>query len=121
MITVGKHGRNAHIGVLANALSGLPMGLAVPFQNSGKSFSGMPGQRNDLGRLSADWQRIYRATDVVYTVLSYGTPIGWQDNKGQWTVPSESYSATTSGHQSKLHYALHYNGMLPTETLPASA
>lgn len=116
MITVGKHGRYASILILANALAG----SGEPFQNGTKTFSGMLGQRNDLGRLSADWQRIYRATDVVYTVLSYGTPIGWRDNTGQWTIPDVSYSLTTGGHQSKLRGAVNYNSATYIENLPAS-
>lgn len=42
---------------------------------------------------------------IVYTVMSYNTPIGWVLDSGLVVIPPVKYSITTSGHQGML-YAL---------------
>lgn len=49
--------------------------------------------RNDL------WMN-FIAGNVTYLVYSYGTPIGWHHKDEGWIIPNESYSVTTSRHQS---------------------
>lgn len=63
----------------------------------------------DVGRLPSDWARTYSARQdvIVYTVTSYATPIAWyDDDAAAWIVPSESYSKTTTNHQSRVRTAL---------------
>jgi hypothetical protein len=40
------------------------------------------------------------AGELVYVVYSYSTPIAWYTKRGEWVVPAEKYSHTTSRHQS---------------------
>lgn len=114
MIKVGKHGQNAGIQVLANALAGRP----EAFTNSSNTFRGKYGQSLSLGSMPSVWQPVYDNAKVIYTVFSYHTPIAWLDSDGNWTVPAVTYSMTTSQHQSKLRAALTYNGTTYTEKLP---
>jgi hypothetical protein len=57
------------------------------------------------GRLPGAWREVYRrdSRDIVYTVLSYDTPIAWlrENTNGTmtWFIPSVSYSNYTSVHQ----------------------
>lgn len=47
------------------------------------------------------------ASHASYMVWSYGTPIAWLDYyTRKWVMPSEKYSITTSGHQSKIFTAI---------------
>ena len=57
------------------------------------------------GQLSSE----YRASvdNADYVVFSYVTPIAWRDRtSGEWTMPDERYSQTTSCHQGKIRTAL---------------
>lgn len=105
VVTVGKHGSNGHVSILADVLS-----VAwVAFSNSTKTFRGSAHKAYLLGHLPEEWKTIYYRTAVTYTVFSYNTVIGWRDIEGNWTVPDAHYSAITSGHQSKLIGALVFN------------
>lgn len=44
--------------------------------------------------------------NLAYVVYSYATPIAWRDREGNWTMPKNSYSKTTSKHQGKIAPAL---------------
>lgn len=112
MIKIGKHGQNAGVQVLADALAGKP----ESFSNSNESFFGTRESWEWYGQLSADWVTEYKNANVVFTVFSYRTPIGWLTGDGTWFVPEVHYSATTSQHQSKLRGALAYNGTKYTES-----
>lgn len=43
---------------------------------------------------------------IMYTVLSYSTPIAWRTLDGEWTVPVVTYSVTTTAHQSRVAAAI---------------
>lgn len=60
----------------------------------------------DAGRLDGDWAKIYRedAPMIVYTVVSYWTPIAWKLQNGEWVVPDQRHSSNTSRHQSIVRY-----------------
>jgi hypothetical protein len=81
------------------------------------ALSGRPGT-TDTGRLPGDWARTYRARGHVisYTIRSYATPVAWLDSEtGEWIMPDESYSVTTTRHQSRIRYALYLTGDAVTE------
>jgi len=105
-VKIGKSGKYSDWRILESALVGTP----VHFSNSNGTFHGETGRVFSTGWLSTEWAVQYRATDVAYTVMSYGTPIGWRSAAGDWTVPNEGFSRTTTGHQSKLRVALHTVG-----------
>lgn len=71
-----------------------------------KSFSGsaairgIDGKSWSTGRLPEEYVGLYAFSDVEYTVLSYGTPIGWVTKGGEKVIPSVKYSVTTTHHQS---------------------
>jgi hypothetical protein len=50
----------------------------------------------EFGRLPHEHRK--SAERATYVVYSYGTPIAWVTD-GEWVVPDERYSATTSNHQ----------------------
>ncbi|MEU0924556.1 hypothetical protein [Streptomyces malaysiensis] len=58
-------------------------------------------------RLPHRWREQYieDGDEIIYTVLSYRTPIAWVLRCGAVVIPDVKYSQTTSGHQSML-YAL---------------
>ena len=62
------------------------------------------------GRLSDDWAS--RIDRPLYVVRSYATTIAWQNYDGTWVVPDDTYSVTTSKHQSTVRRALRLVGML---------
>lgn len=55
------------------------------------------------GRLPVDWARRYDADSrnpgIVYTVLSWATPIAWVHATGQIVIPDVAYSISTTRHQ----------------------
>lgn len=58
------------------------------------------------GRLPADWFRLMQ-TGADYVIYSYQTPIAWHRPADDlWIVPDESYSRTTSRHQSLIGTAI---------------
>lgn len=52
------------------------------------------------GRAQELWVADATASELVYVVYSYSTPIAWYTKRGEWVVPEEKYSHTTSRHQS---------------------
>jgi hypothetical protein len=62
------------------------------------AMSGGPG-KGDAGRLDEEWATRYRKDKVTYTVYSYATPIAWLRSDGNWIVPTQKFSPTTSNHQ----------------------
>ncbi len=77
----------------------------TPFK--GNSVTGIKGAHWDTGRLPKSFAFQYdmdRKNDrIVYTVLSYGTPIAWVLNDGTEVKPAVKYSVTTSKHQGKIY------------------
>jgi hypothetical protein len=73
------------------------------------SMSGVEGSYLPWGnQLPGDWERVYttQRAHIVYTVLSYLTPIAWVMDDGQKIMPDEHYSNTTSNHQHIAQMAL---------------
>ena len=74
----------------------------VPFESHG-AMSAVPYAPWSTGRLPLRWVQRYQddqhAPGVVYTVLSYATPIAWVRADGQTVIPPVSYSVTTTRHQ----------------------
>lgn len=58
------------------------------------SMSGTSG-KTGTGRMPEANALAYRSTNVLYTVLSYSTPIAWLTDAG-WIVSDVKYSTTTS-------------------------
>jgi hypothetical protein len=83
-----------------------------PFTFAGNG-RGQHGAVYDTGRLPRDWANTYTARRhlITYTVLSYGTPVGWVDSEAGWVVPDEKYSVTTSRFQHVLRVALTTSGI----------
>ena len=63
------------------------------------------------GRLNDHWTSTYRADmpRIVYTVMSYSTPIAWVLDDNSVVKVDQKFSITTSGHQGML-YALDATG-----------
>jgi len=76
----------------------------IPFDTHG-ALSAMAGAYWDSGRMPSEYATQYRAqrNDIVYTVLSYGTPIAWVLSDGTEVKPPVKYSVTTSKHQGKIY------------------
>lgn len=87
-----------------------------PFTTHG-ALSAVAGHVSYTGQLPEPWATEYRSNtaQIVYTVMSYQTPIAWVYDNGAVVIPRElsgrnkgepvKYSRTTSGHQGML-YAL---------------
>jgi len=76
----------------------------TPFK--GSSVTGIEGSWT-TGRMPDDFAREYRkaasANEIVYTILSYGTPIAWVLSDGTEVKPPVKYSVTTSKHQGRIY------------------
>ncbi len=91
---------------IATRDAGGPDGLLahrLPFATHG-AMSAIAGALWGTGEcLPHEWYLRYRADTedpgVVYTVLSYRTPIAWVRADGEVVIPDEWYSVTTSRHQ----------------------
>lgn len=72
------------------------------------SGSNLHGRRKKVhpGKLPAQWEQQYDATEVMYTVSSYDTVIAWCTPDYQWTVPSVRYSMSTTRHQNLVRTAV---------------
>lgn len=85
-----------------------------PFKLNGGSMSGARTDTPGYGRMSTDLQEMFKADrhifGITYVINSYATPIAWQLGNGNWVVPTVTYSATTTGHQSAVKNALRENG-----------
>lgn len=74
-----------------------------PFKTGG-AFSAVLGTPYSTGRLQGEHYDQYK-TDrdhIVYTVMSYATPIAWvvkRDGETRTVIPNVTYSRTTSTHQ----------------------
>ena len=56
-----------------------------------------------------DSAAMYSARDNIgidYIIYSYGTPIAYRTNNGEWAIPDAKYSVTTSKHQATIRYAV---------------
>ncbi|GAA0505282.1 MULTISPECIES: hypothetical protein [Streptomyces] len=85
-----------------------------PFDTYG-AFRAVDGYHLPFGnRLPPRWrdQYIEDAAEVMFTVLSYRTPIAWVLRCGAVVIPNVKYSRTTSGHQALL-YALRESAQGP--------
>jgi hypothetical protein len=69
-----------------------------PFSNSGETFRGVVGHPGTLGELPHPWRSTFPTRGVLYTIMSYSTPIAWLTEDG-WTMPDVTYSPTTTQHQ----------------------
>lgn len=73
------------------------------FKRSGYAMQGIAGAAYETGRMPAEDAREYNnhanAGEVVYTVLSYATPIAYVTKDGAVRVPDARYSVTTTQHQ----------------------
>ena len=58
------------------------------------------------GRAAELWTADTTAGEVSYVVMSYSTPIAWYTKRGEWVIPQEKYSHTTSRHQSVVRQAV---------------
>ena len=73
------------------------------FTASALSGSSFKKYTVDAGRLNAEeYAKLNEAThgeEWVYVVFSYGTPIAWRIDGGDWYTVSQKFSVTTSKHQ----------------------
>ena len=80
----------------------------VPFANSTGSLTGYVGHPGTVGQMPEPWREQYLVAigtrSVVYTVVSYSTPIAWLLDSGEWIIPDHRYSQTTSCHQGLARY-----------------
>ncbi|TWE27539.1 hypothetical protein FHX69_0175 [Prauserella muralis] len=68
------------------------------------------------GRLPAPWVKRFRhdrdghgvGPGIDYVVYSYATPIAWHIPGQGWTVPTETYSVTTTRHQRAVNLAIYH-------------
>jgi hypothetical protein len=72
------------------------------FGCKGSDIWAVEGTVSELGRLDSMWASLYAVQhdEIVYTVLSYDTPIAWVLRTGAVIIPDAKYSVTTSHHQS---------------------
>jgi hypothetical protein len=73
-----------------------------PFTASGLSaIDGAATGMYSTGRMPEHYANLYNATraQIIYTVMSYATPIGWVLDTGDVVIPDTRYSVTTSRHQ----------------------
>jgi hypothetical protein len=86
-----------------------------PFRRSGYNMSAVEGcsSLHFFGELPREWSHIYKmdagagwghdegnyGEGIVYTVLSYETPIAWVTRAGLVRIPNVKYSTTTTQHQ----------------------
>lgn len=84
------------------------LALRMPYKTHG-AMQAVDGYFLPFGhRLPEQWAEQYRrdgAHRIIYTVLSYATPIAWVLESGEIRIPDEKYSVTTTAHQGHL-YAL---------------
>lgn len=61
----------------------------------------------NTGRMPSDWAKKYTEAvendEIVFTVVSYCTPIAWVLKNGEVVVPTVSYSQTTQKHKGTLY------------------
>jgi hypothetical protein len=78
------------------------LGHLLPFESHG-AMRAVPYAPSSTGRLDPHWRWRYQddqnAPGIVYTVVSYQTPIAWVRADGRMVMPPVTYSATTTRHQ----------------------
>jgi hypothetical protein len=85
------------------------------------ALSGAPvriGSAGRLGRLPDEHRSLWHqgiilaksGRHTMYAVWSYQTPLCWRVDDGAWIFPEESYSVTTSRHQSRIRHAIYLAG-----------
>lgn len=76
----------------------------TPFARKGFGMTAVQGAVTHFGRLDPVHVKAYtwhaQVNDVMFTVLSYATPIAWVLRNGTVVIPEDTYSRTTSSHQS---------------------
>jgi hypothetical protein len=77
-----------------------------PFSNSNGTFRGIVGRPDTFGWLPEKYRRIFDTNRVLYTIMSYDTPIAFLLGTGVWIVPAESYSPTTTIHQGVVRWPI---------------
>lgn len=79
----------------------------TPFVTPSGNLTGMTDRPNTLGWLPDPFRTLYREQEhagrIVYTVMSYNTPIAWVLDDGTEVIPPVRYSVTTSKHQGKIY------------------
>lgn len=77
-----------------------------PYRTGGSMYA-LTSAPYGHGRLNPEWAARYSADfdKIVYTVVSYSTPIAWVLDSGEVVKVGQKFSVTTSGHQGML-YAL---------------
>jgi len=77
---------------------------------SGAMHGARASHYNSAGRLDGLARSAYLAADyrgeLAYIIYSYATPIAWRTSDGSWFLPTDSYSVTTSRHQTLIRVAL---------------
>jgi len=75
----------------------------TPFARKGFGMSAVQGAVTHFGELDDKHVKAYtwhaQVNDVMFTVLSYRTPIAWVLRNGTVVIPEDRYSRTTSNHQ----------------------
>jgi hypothetical protein len=73
------------------------------FKRAGFAMQGLRGCVASTGKMPADDAIVYKAHahdgNVLYTVLSYTTPIAYVTVDGAVRIPDAKYSVTTTHHQ----------------------
>ncbi len=76
----------------------------TPFARKGFAMKGIQGAVTHFGKMDAEDKELYlseaRNNDVMYTVVSYSTPIAWVLRDGTVVMPEAGYSNTTKKHKS---------------------
>ena len=83
--------------------------IAARREFRGNSLWGTHGTSHSgiiYGRAAELWTADTTAGQVSYVVMSYSTPIAWYTKRGEWVIPQEKYSHTTSRHQSVVRQAV---------------
>lgn len=70
-----------------------------PFSNHTGSFRGIAGRPDTLGWLPEEYRRMWDNARILYTIMSFDTPLAWLKGTGEWVMPDVSYSPTTSRQQ----------------------
>jgi hypothetical protein len=77
-----------------------------PFNNAGKSFTGVTRHYYGPGRMCAESAELFnshlRNRQVDYVMRSYATPVAYHLTTGAWIVPTDTYSVTTAKHMSRV-------------------
>ena len=91
----------------------------MPFDTYGSAKG--TNARQHTGRLPEAWADVYKrdGEHIVYTILSYDTPIAWVLDDGTWRVPDVYYSVTTARHIGAARYAITLAGETYDRRFPA--